>query len=284
MPQTFWERKSFWDKAELIFAVMTAAAGAVVASLAAFSSHPGLSYWRVGWASAAGTFACAVAASKWRVRILDERDKEAKRREQTAIEDRRQAEIRMLQERASSLTQRAIVQVLEGLRTEFFREGVNEADLPRATLFDCRAPDPEKGLGRRLCIYARAGVYGDSTRTWAIDDNEEAGCRGLAGQAWFTRTMISLSASCGWPTDGNPERKEEYALSLRLTLEEAESLNVKSRTLIATPIEVNGIRWGVLTLDCSKDVLISSSRGSIHRRLLRLSSAMISGILREADR
>src|SRR5260370_1272668 len=129
-----------------------------------------------------------------------------------------------------------ILRVLEELRQEFFQVG--EEDTPRATLFVCRDARPEANLGKRLCIYARAGVYQDSDRTWALDDNEMTGCRGLAGYVWFVRVTVPRTATCDWPTDGNMEQTAEYATSLDMTVAEAELLHVKARTLIATPIEV----------------------------------------------
>src|SRR5262249_49806648 len=81
---------------------------------------------------------------------------------------------------------------------------------------------------------------------------------------------------------GNQGQKATYADSLGMTVAEAEALNVKSRTLIATPIEVVGERWGVLVLDCRKDVKITAAESSIQRRILNYSVAAISGILTEA--
>jgi hypothetical protein len=93
----------------------------------------------------------------------------------------------------------------------------------------------------------------------------------------------SRTAKCDWPTDGNPAQKEEYAASLGMTVGEAETLNVKSRTFVATPIVVNGAKWGVLVLDCRKSILIRQSENSTQRQLLHLSVAAISGILMEEE-
>jgi hypothetical protein len=264
----FWWRRSFWDTAELLFAAMTALAGASATSLAAFPSVP--AGWRVGSASATFLFASAVAGCKWRAKVLDDREKLAARAESQALRDR-----------AASQVRRAIVRLLDGLRQEFFRVG--EEDTPRATLFVCCAAQPEANLGKRLCIYARAGVYPDSDRTWAIDDNDVTGCRGLAGYVWFVRRTEFRTATCDWPADGNAEQKEEYAKSLHMAVEEADGLHVKVRKLIGTPIEVNGVIWGVLVLDCCKAVAIHASPTSTQRRLLNLSAAIISSISREAE-
>jgi hypothetical protein len=264
----FWSRRPFWDKAEFAFTGLAALAAGLATSLAAVPSAP--SGWRVGAASATFSFALIVAACKWRAKVLDDRERAAAR-----------AEIQGLRDRAASQAKRAICQVLDRLRLEFFRVG--EEDGPRATLFVCRPAQPEANLGKRLCIYARAGVYQDSDRTWALDDNELTGCRGLAGHVWFVRAIRSRTASCDWPADGNREQKEAYAKSLAMTLEEAEALHVKARTLIATLIEVNGVRWGVLVLDCRKEIAIPASEASTQRRLLNLSATMIGGILKEAD-
>jgi hypothetical protein len=266
----FWSRRPFWDKAEFVFAGLTAAAAFAATSLAAFPSLP--AGWRVASASGVFVFASAVAGCKWRAKVLDDREKAAKA-----------AEVQALRDKAASQTRRALFRVLEGLRTEFFRGQADEADGPRATLFVCREADPEKHLGKRLCIYARAGAYQDSACTWALDDNEMNGCRGVAGSVWFRRTTLSITAACDWPADGDQTQKEAYASSLGMTVAEAESLNVKSRTLVATPIDVQGERWGILVLDCRKSVAIAESSQSTQRRLLNLSVEAIRGILREAD-
>lgn len=135
-----------------------------------------------------------------------------------------------------------------------------------------------------MCIYARAGVHQNSIRAWALDANEMRGCRGLAGLVWFLGVTRSCTAACDWPADGNQAQKAEYADSLGMTVAEAETLNVKSRTLIATPIEVNGAKWGVLVLDCCKAITIPESDTSTQHRLLSLAATVISGILREAER
>jgi hypothetical protein len=216
-------------------------------------------------------FASAVAACKLRAKVLDDREKKAKA-----------DEVQELRARVASQTQRALQRVLDGLRREFFR-GVDETDGPRATLFVCREPEAEAGLRKRLVIYDRAGAYKNSSCTWVVDDDERDRCRGLAGQAWFAWRTAKRTAACDWPTDGNPAEKEQYARSLDLTLAEAETLNVKSRTLIAAPIDVKGERWGVLVLDCRKVVTMSDSPSSTQNLLLRLSVAAIGGILAEAD-
>ena len=264
----FWSRRPFWDKTEFVCAVLTALAAASATSFAAFPSLP--SAWRFGSASATFLFAAALAACKWRAKVLDDREKAAAR-----------AEIEALRNRYASQTQRAIFWVLERLRRAFFRVG--EEDTPRATLFVCREPQPEANLGKRLCIYVRAGVYQDSERAWALDDNEVTRCCGLAGYVWFVQRTEFRSAACDWPADGNAEQKAAYAQSLDMTVEEAEALHVKAQTLIATLIEVNGVKWGVLVLDCRKAVTIPTSPTSTQHRLLNFSAAIVSSILREAE-
>jgi hypothetical protein len=68
-----------------------------------------------------------------------------------------------------------------------------------------------------------------------------------------------------------------------MTVEEAEALHMKARTLIASPIEVTGVRWGVLVLDCRKAVAIPASPTSTQRRLLNFAAEIINGILMEAE-
>jgi hypothetical protein len=247
---------------------LTAAASAATASFAALPSLT--AGWRIGSAAATFVFATGVAGCKWRAKVLDDREKAAKA-----------SEVQALRDRAASQAKRSISRVLEGLRVEFFRAG--EEDTPRATLFVCREAQAGAGPGKRLSIYARAGVYQDSGRSWPVDDNEMTACRGLAGQVWFLSVTRSRTAACDWPADGNLAQKEEYANSLEMTVGEAEALNVKSRTLVATPVEVNGARWGVLVLDCRRAIAVPESDTSTQRRLLSLSVAAISGILREAE-
>lgn len=264
----FCSRRPFWDKAELVCAVLTALAAASATSLAAFQTVP--LWWRAGSAFATFLFASAVAGCKWRAKVLDDREKATAR-----------AEIQSLRNRAATQGKRAILEVLEELRLAFFRVGEEYA--PRATLFVCRAAQPEANLGGRLCIYARAGVHQDSERTWALDDNAARSCRGLAGYVWFVRRTEFRKAACDWPDDDNVEQKEAYAQSLDMTVEEAEALHVKAQTLIATPIEVNGVRWGVLVLDCCKAITTHTWPTSTQRRLLNFSAEIINGILMEGE-
>jgi hypothetical protein len=117
----FWSHRPFWDKAELLLAGLTAATAALATSLAAF---PTLApSWRIAAASA--TFLCAFAGAgcKWRAKVLDDREKAAQAAERLALRDR-----------ASTLTRRAVVRLLEGLRREFFHRrvrGQHPAPYPR---------------------------------------------------------------------------------------------------------------------------------------------------------
>jgi len=275
----FWAHRPFWDKGEFGFAILTAIAATTVAALAAIPGvPPGL---RVVSAIAVFLGACGVAGCKLRAKVLDDREKAAKAAEQAAAEQQRNAEVQALRDKAASQARRSISRLLEGLRMEFFQTG--EEDTPRATLFVCREPQPEAKLRKCLCIYARAGVYRDSERTWALDDNELTECRGLAGRVWFRWATESVTAACDWPDDGTQAQKEAYANSLGMTLAEAESLNVKARTVVAVPIEVNGERWGVLVLDCRKAIKITPTEARVRHRLLGLSAAAISGSLREVE-
>ena len=110
-------------------------------------------------------------------------------------------------------------------------------------------------------IYARSGVYKDSSCSWQIDDNDPDKCHGVAAKIWFHQTGGVTTAACDWPTEPNKHiQKAEYALSVGITIDEAEKLNVKSKVFTGALIQSQGRKWGVILLDSLKEGHISEDK------------------------
>jgi hypothetical protein len=78
-----------------------------------------------------------------------------------------------------------------------------------------------------------------------VNPNDVTGCRGLAGEVWFHKSIRDRSTKLPYPKDGNDGAIAAYASSLGMTAEEAKRLNVKSQALLGTIVEVRGEPWGV---------------------------------------
>ena len=157
-----------------------------------------------------------------------------------------------------------IAGILSCMKERYFRNAKDtERHRNRVTLFRCVESEEESGRVKCLTVFARAGRYEDSTRAWALDDNEPERCRGAAGQIWFHGTDQIFSAICDWPGDDDPDRddkKRRYAQGLKITLAEAESLHVKSKVFVGLRVVVRNRIWGVLLLDSMDDGQITANQ------------------------
>lgn len=184
--------------------------------------------------------------------------------------------------RARSLVARIMRAVLDEMRQVYFlHEGGAELYKHRVTLFVCVDANASTGKDKHLAIFARSGVRGDSKSVWALDDNHPDGCRGFAGKVWYHSVTMFRVAVCDWPKNEDYIEKERYANSMEITIEEAESLNVRSRTFAGTPVLVRGHKWGVLLLDSLKADSIAET--AHQKGLLNRYTELIGKILTEAE-
>ncbi len=171
--------------------------------------------------------------------------------------------------------------ILDRMRDEYFAtEAGAEKFKHRVTLFVCEEYDGSAGTQKRLAIFARSGVHLNSKCTWQLDDNHPDGCRGVAGKIWYHSITDMKVAECDWPGDNDRVLKARYAESMGVTIEEAETLNVKSRAFAGAPVLVAGRKWGVLLLDSLKDGLIADN--SYKKGLLNTYTQLIGRVLTEA--
>lgn len=105
-------------------------------------------------------------------------------------------------------------------------------------------------------MFARSGTAYHRSRTFLrINDEVETANEGLAGKAWFINATVTQLNLPAWP-DANRaissdwSSRKEYAERGFLTVDKAEGLNVKSRSVTATVVRsAIGKKWGVLVLD-----------------------------------
>lgn len=176
---------------------------------------------------------------------------------------------------------RVAKEILASLRSEYFPEIASEIPKHRATLY---MAEQKPGKIKKLRIFCREGIYERSTTSWIIDDDDEAGCRGVAGKVWFFRSTYTIEAACDWPTPNDPqapERKKSYAESLGMSLQEAEDLNVKSRSFTGAPITVRGRQWGVLLLDSLKAGMVDEKPK--RKGVLNCFANLLGGVLSEVE-
>lgn len=231
-----WEKADAWDRLAVVFQVCSIVVGSIC------YVYEGNKKIIIGVTAA--SFATLSVVFKWYDGHLQRKEK--KNRD---VAERLAAEER--EKEASAKTYKAVKAILDDLRDKLFRDCNDGDDISfnRVTLF--RGVDyPTAGPAcKKLQIFARAGDHIQSSTSWLVDDNDSSRCRGVAGQVWTTRLKAFKLASCGWPTDGNPDQKKKYANSLGITVEEAEKLNVKSVSFLGYPVLVRGSLWGVLLVD-----------------------------------
>jgi len=108
-------------------------------------------------------------------------------------------------------------------------------------------------LGTKLKPYCRAGDrYQRGISSFGINNNDEGRNEGMAGQAWFRNATVIVNdlPTCPNPWSDNDPACQAYADRGLLTPQKAGRLNVKSRSILATPVRnFKGGQWGVLVLD-----------------------------------
>jgi hypothetical protein len=158
------------------------------------------------------------------------------------------------------INRKEIKHILDSLQKNFFQGIDSEEQFKhRVTLFKAY---PYRhwytywpwGRCRYLKVYARSGTrYQHSTTCFKIDDESESGNHGVAGQAWFKDAQVTVSDLPIWPENGTQENEkvcQEYAKKGNITIEVANKLEIKSRSISATVVRNRkGERWGVLVLD-----------------------------------
>lgn len=137
--------------------------------------------------------------------------------------------------------------VLDALRDSYFEGAAgDERHHNRVTLF---RPDRSQ---RKLKRYCRSGTQWQRSGTsFKISDDNEHANEGVAGQAWFSDATVSAQLPAPTnPWDDNHADCIAYAEAGYLLARKACDLNVKSRSILATPVrDTKGARWGILVLD-----------------------------------
>lgn len=171
--------------------------------------------------------------------------------------------------KAAEITQRercrrialSILRVMH--ETEYNPDDPTGSHESRITLFVCNEATPEKP--KHLAIFARQGTYPGSTTTWDVNEDHPDRCEGVAGKAWFHQTTQVVFAARAWHDD-DLEAQIAYTESQGITIEKASKLLVKSSTIVAGPVEVNGNkRWGVLVLDSLQPAVVPRDGTSLGR-------------------
>lgn len=197
--------------------------------------------WKLYAAFVGLLFGVVIIGSRYYAKKLDKDEK--------AVKDQEEADEREKQRAQVARIRLAVVEcVLESMKSEFFSStDPNNGHQHRVTLFRCESADCG-GAKRRFHIFARAGTHKQSTTSWVVDeDRPEIG--GICGMIWCNGTFERAIAECDWPADNNVANKARYAASLKIELEAAERLNVKSRSFCGTTVIVGGKKWGLLIVD-----------------------------------
>ena len=117
----------------------------------------------------------------------------------------------------------------------------------RATLFKANRRET------KLKFFCRSGTqYQRKVQPFQINNDNEMQNEGVAGQAWFKDTTLNYSDLPEIPSEwrDDDDTCKEYAKAGHLPLSKTKLLNVKSRSIAATPIRnLDGKRWGVLVVD-----------------------------------
>lgn len=186
-----------------------------------------------------------------------------------------------LLERSASFNQ--VKSVLDSLHKNYFKDVPQEELFQhRATLF--KAKKYVLGRLRYLEIFARSGTTFQKSATYfKINDEHESKNEGIAGWAWFTNAMPTVTDLAEWPANPNPNMQEdpvaeEYAKKGKLSVEKASVLNVKSRSVTAIPVRSSsGKKWGVLVVDSRNPNGISTA--SDKKALVELSADILTQIV-----
>jgi hypothetical protein len=217
------------------------------------------------------------AIFKYLSRSLDTKEKKEKAEADEKSKAEHRQEIDRIRNAADQQGKRVMECLLGHLSTLYFAgEEQTEKYKHRVTLFVVQRT--EAG-GKQLAVFARAGVYRDSTITWPLDDNDPGKCRGVAGKIWFHRSERLLVTSKEWD-DEDPVKQAAYAKSLEIEVAEAARLRVKSKEFFGMPVIVNQVCVGVLLLDSGKTGQITDSgdKRSLFEQYLQLAQAVLSEV------
>jgi hypothetical protein len=148
---------------------------------------------------------------------------------------------------SSQADTRQLKGMVETLHAAYFNDiPPGERYQNRVTLFRANRQRTELGA---VC---RSGhLYPKGIQALAINENNEAGNEGVAGQAWVTDSTVyrALPEVPEVWSDDDPVC-QAYASDGLLPTPKAGKLHVKSRSLLATPVRsASGARWGVLCID-----------------------------------
>lgn len=166
---------------------------------------------------------------------------------------------KLIQEHFNPESKKRLKAALDLLLDAYFT-GVPEKDryLNRATLFKANTGHS------KLQPFCRSGTqYHRGIQPLLIDDNKEAGNEGVAGQAWFRNATVSIPdlPDCPNPWSARNLACADYARKGLLPMNKAETLHVKSRSLLATPVRnFKGEQWGILVLDSRKPDSIAQDK------------------------
>jgi hypothetical protein len=286
MVVALWRSKPFFDRCEIGLAMLAAVTAAIMQLTPADRKQIP--------ASVVGISAVAIGLSKWRSKKIEETEKLAKAGKELidqetwsktfkALEHEKEAqrqeacdEIAKIRSDYDSQLKNAIAIILEDFHDRYFRrEADHEKYKHRTTLFTCVECNGESAREKRLAIYVRIGIHGDSRCTWPVDDNDPEKCRGVAGKIWFHGSGNTTSTDCEWPVASeDPVQMAAYARSLGITVDEARALKIKSRVFAGARIMARGQKWGVLLLDSAKEGHISDERTK--KQLLSQCASLIS--------
>lgn len=230
-----WEDRDVPDNIEMVASVLVS--GMAAASLLVDASHKNAVLY------SGGIIALAVAPLKLWSKKRDRAYKEAAAEQAKKESDTKAAN-------TAQSTQRIAATILDSLRSDLYPSG-NDAYEHRATLYICKDMDEDGVQSKFLILFARAGTHPNSKVSWPVSDDHPSKCKGFAGKVWYGKGQIEINAACDWPDEaaGDQNKKKEYAVSLDMTIAEADSLNVKSRSFIGQVVFVNGKPWGVLLAD-----------------------------------
>jgi len=149
--------------------------------------------------------------------------------------------------------------VLNTLNTRIFTDQNRNEYQYRTTLFKVRS-FPCCGLW--LGIVARSGrLYRKWRTVFSIDPNNEAHNTGFVGECWRQDGSTIIAALPAVDDNlGSAEEIDRYVKKGYLDQREYQTVQVRSRVLLATGIRVRGRLWGILILDSTDATQLPKQR------------------------
>lgn len=127
------------------------------------------------------------------------------------------------------------------------------------------------GVSKKLRVFCRSGTqYQRCSSQFAIDDEHEDANQGVAGRAWFKdATVYAELPEALKPWNSANASCINYAKAGYLEADHAKQLEVKSRSIWATPVrDKAGARWGVLVLDSRRPKGVENAATQEHALLV----------------